>query len=113
MVRSMLDYASIIWSSYLQKNIQALESVQRRSTRIVLNNTHPMIVYLTCLLIFIGAFLLTEKEQRLLIDIVDNSLLTPSPCNHSTRGHPKRFLQLPAIINAYSIFFQVMKLFIQ
>ena len=36
-VRSILDYASIIWSPYTQKSIQAVESVQRRSARFVLN----------------------------------------------------------------------------
>jgi len=41
MVRSILNYASIVWSPYTQKNIQALESVQRRSARFVFNNYSP------------------------------------------------------------------------
>jgi len=41
MVRSILDYASIVWSPYTQKNVQALESVQRRSARFVFNNYSP------------------------------------------------------------------------
>ena len=38
MIRSILDCASILWSPYTQKNTQALESVQRRSARFVLDN---------------------------------------------------------------------------
>ena len=41
MVRSILDYASIVWSPYKQKNIQALESVQKRSARFVFNYYSP------------------------------------------------------------------------
>ena len=41
MARSVFDYPSIIWSLYMQKNIQALESLQRRSARFVFNNYSP------------------------------------------------------------------------
>ena len=42
MVRSILDYASTIWSPYTQKkSIQTLESVQRRSARFVFNDYSP------------------------------------------------------------------------
>ena len=41
LIRSILDYASVIWSPYTQKNIQAVESVQRRSARFVTNNYSP------------------------------------------------------------------------
>ena len=37
-----------------------------------------------------------------IVDINADDLLPPCPCIHSTRGHSKRFLQLPARTNAYS-----------
>ena len=33
MVRSVLEYGNAVWSPYLQKNIQAIEDVQRKFTR--------------------------------------------------------------------------------
>ena len=41
LIRSILDYASIIWSPYTQKNIQSVESVQRMAARFVTNNYSP------------------------------------------------------------------------
>ena len=38
LVRSILDYASIVWDPYLQKDIDKLEGVQRRAARFVCNN---------------------------------------------------------------------------
>ena len=38
MIQPIIEYASTIWAPYLQKYILKLESVQRRSTRFVLND---------------------------------------------------------------------------
>jgi len=38
LVRSILDYASIVWDPYLHKDIDKLEGVQRRAARFVCNN---------------------------------------------------------------------------
>ena len=35
MVRSHLDYYSSVWSSYMKKDIEALEKVQKRATKIL------------------------------------------------------------------------------
>ena len=35
MVRSHLDYCSSVWSPYMKKNIEALEKVQKRATKIL------------------------------------------------------------------------------
>ena len=40
LIRSVLDYASTIWDPYLVKDINRLESVQRRAARFVCNNYH-------------------------------------------------------------------------
>ena len=39
-----------------------------------------------------------------LVDINADTLLPPHPCNHSTHGHPNKFLQLLARVNAYANF---------
>ena len=38
MVRSTLEYATTVWDPYLQKDIKAVEQVQRRAARYVLND---------------------------------------------------------------------------
>jgi len=38
MVRSVLEYASPVWSPSAENNISKLEMVQRRATRFVLND---------------------------------------------------------------------------
>ena len=112
MVRSILDYASAIWSPYTQKNIQTLESVQRRSARFVFNDYSPY-NSVSNMLTNLGWSPLADRrnEHRLImlfkiihhiVDINADVLLPACPCTHSTCGHSKRFLQLPARTNAYS-----------
>ena len=38
LVRSVLDYSSTVWDPYLQKDIDCLESIQRRAARFVYND---------------------------------------------------------------------------
>ena len=70
-------------------------------------------MYPTCLLILAGVLLLIGEMNiarlimlfKIILHIVDinaDDLLPPRPCIHSTGGHSKRFLQLPARTNAYS-----------
>jgi len=40
MVRPILDYAYIVWSPYIQVNIQKLEMVQRRAARFIIVNNY-------------------------------------------------------------------------
>ena len=42
LVRSQLDYASTVWSPWLNKDKLELEKVQRRAARFVCNNYDPM-----------------------------------------------------------------------
>ena len=37
MVRPILEYASIVWSPYHNKDIQRIEAVQRRAARFIVN----------------------------------------------------------------------------
>ena len=93
-------WLSIFWLPYTQKNIQALESVQRRSARFVFNNCSPY----DSVFAKLGWSSLAERQNEhtlimlihRLIDINIDSLLPPCPCNHCTCGLPNRFWQLPA-----------------
>ena len=38
LVRSVLDYASIVWDPYLKKDIDKIEGIQRRAARFVMND---------------------------------------------------------------------------
>ena len=42
LVRSILEYGSIVWDPYLQHDIQSLESVQRRAARFILSDYKTM-----------------------------------------------------------------------
>ena len=111
LIRSILDYASIIWSPYTQKNIQSVESAQRRAARFVTNNYSPY-TSVTNMLTDLGWKPLSYRRNELrllmfykivhhLVDINVDTLLTPLPPMHTTRGHDERFLQLSTRINTY------------
>ena len=104
-------YASIIWFPYTQKNIQLIESVQRRAARFVTND-YSSSTSVTNLLSDLGWKPLSHRRNKLrllmfykiiqhLININTDSLLIPKPSIHITRGHDMRFLQPSTRINAY------------
>ena len=112
LIRFIQDYASIIWSSYTQKNIQLIESVQRRAARFVANDysssTIVLPIYYQTLA---GSHLRSHRRNELrllmfykiiehLVDINTDSLLIPKLSIHIIRGHDMRFLQLSTRINA-------------
>ena len=117
-IRSILDYASTVWSPYTQKNSQAVESVQRRSARFVTNNFSPY-TSVTNILTNFGWKPLSDRRNELrllmfykvvhhLVDINADNLLLPQSSTHTTHGHDERFLQLPTRVNAYfHLFFLV------
>jgi len=64
MVRSTLDYASIIWSPHTCRKIFKLWNLFKGSLPdLYLTTTRPMIVYLTCFLILVGAPLQTDEKS--------------------------------------------------
>ena len=116
LIRSILDYASIIWSPYTQKNIQLIESVQRRAARFVAND-YSSSTSVTNLLSDLCWKPLSHRRNELrllmfykiiqhLVDINADSLLIPKPSIYIIRGHDMIFLQLPTKINAYLYFFK-------
>ena len=38
MVRSILEYGSIVWDPYLQRDVQRIEKVQRRAARFIVSD---------------------------------------------------------------------------
>ena len=112
-VDPILDYASVVWSPYLAKHINQLESVQRYWARFITSN-----FYKTC---SVSALLWELQLPRLelwrqcavvmcmivngLINVpIHSSLLTPASVN--TRGHFNRFCQLSTrILGFYHSFF--------
>ena len=99
MVRSIIEYASIVWSPYTQRSIQITESIQRRSARFILlgwNTRGHRCKELRLLMLY--------KIMHHLVDINADDLLPPRPQYQSTRGHSERFSQLQTRVNAYLIF---------
>ena len=98
LIRLILDYASVVWDSFTEENIQRLEMVQRRAARMVFSDYRltssisPMLQQLQWP---------TLQEQRaqakicMMYRIVYN--LVDIPASHlmptiSVRGHSMRFL---------------------
>ena len=40
LIRPRLEYGVVVWAPYLQKNIEAIEAVQRRATRFIPSIKH-------------------------------------------------------------------------
>jgi len=111
MVKPVLEYASIIWSPYTQKNVDLVEAVQRRSARFIFNK-YSQYSSVTEMLNKLRFKTLADRRNDLkltmlykivneLVDIDTRDILSPRPSTHDTRGHYLRFLQLPTRINAY------------
>ena len=111
MIRPILEYASAIWSPYIQMNVDLVEAVQRRSVRFIFNNYSPY-ASVTETLERIDFKTLAERrnETKLiylykiannLIEINTDDILFPRPPIHNTRGHQPRFLPPPNRINSY------------
>ena len=64
LVRSNLEYCSVVWSPYTKRNVdKLLERVQRRATKLILNNDDPYDIHLKKL------NLMSLEKRRLLTDV--------------------------------------------
>ena len=109
MIRPILEYSSTVWSPYTNKNITLLESVQRRAARFV-TNTYDRMSSVTSLLQELGWPSLYQRRKIakaiMLYKILHNMVAIPIkhykvPITVYTIGHPQRFQQVAAHINAY------------
>ena len=101
----------MVWDPYTQKDILAIESVQRRYARFVYNNyssyasvtnmlqnlNWPPLAHCRNQLKAITMF----KIMHQLIDIPADTILIPALSNYSLRGHSMRLLQRNTRVNSY------------
>ena len=111
LIKPILEYACVVWDPYTQKDILAIESVQRRCARFVYNNyssyasvtnmlqnlNWPPLAHCRHQLKAITMF----KIMHHLIDIPADTILIPAPSNYSLRGHSMRLLQPNTRVNSY------------
>ena len=109
MVRPILEYSSTVWSPHTEKNINLIESVQRRAARFV-TNTYDRMSSVTSLLHGLGWPSLKQRREIakaiMLYKILHNRVAVPfsyysTPISVHTRGHPQRFQQVSAHVNSY------------
>jgi len=95
MVRSNLEYASLIWNPYLQQDIERIEKVQRKAARFISGNYITRDEgFMTTLLQELDLPTLQDrrKENRLrfLFQIVNGSIPSINPEDFLTPRPPKR-----------------------
>ena len=116
LVKPILEYAAIVWSPYIQKDIDKVEQVQRCAARFIFNN-YSYLASISEMLIDLNWATLTHsrREQKAvmlykivhhLVDIPASNYLIPIATSDITRGHHERFLQPSTTINLYlNLFF--------
>ena len=94
LIRPNLEYATVIWNPYLQKNIFLIDNVQRRATKLVSEIAHlpyeqrlrklglPTLNYMRCRTDMIQVYKIFNKID----DIPVDKFFTISESNR-TRGH--------------------------
>ena len=111
LIKPILEYACMVWDPYTQKDILAIESVQRRCARFVYNN-YSSYASVTNMLQNLNWPLLAHCRNQLkaitmfkimhqLIDIPTDTILIPAPSNYSLRGHSMRLLQPNTRVKSY------------
>lgn len=100
LVRPILEYASSVWDPWTKANIDKIETVQRRSARMV-NNNFNKYASVTQMLQELKWPSLRERRARakavIMYRIVNNTIAIPMSLLQATtidrgRGHNKRFL---------------------
>ena len=114
LVRSILEYASIVWAPYTKVNINKVEKIQRQAATFIYNDFSwnssvsnmlhqldlPMLTYCRDKARIIFLYRIFHK----LVDITPpESYLRPN--SRDTCGHPLKFTQLPTSIDAINTLF--------
>ena len=109
MVRPVVEYSSVVWSPFTNKNINLVESVQRRAARFVTGD-YGFMSSVTGMLNSLGWTSLECRREIsrviMLFKILHNetsisSYHLPMPITTCTRGHSYRFRQVSAHLNIY------------
>ena len=112
-IRPILEYASVVWDPHTKKDIQALESVQRRAARYVCSD-YGRTSSVTAMLNRLGWPNLQQRRRDakavMTYRIVNNLVASPSETFlikgvNQTRGHGIRFLQPHTRVQAYQYSF--------
>jgi len=120
MVRPILEYSSVVWSSFTNSNIHKVEMVQRRAARFITHNCSPR-VSVTEMLKNLNLPSLEERRNSLklvmMYKILHNFVQVESrahviPTQSHTRGLNQRFLQPQSTVDAhlYSFYQSTIKL---
>ena len=111
MIKPIVEYACTIWAPHTQKDIAAIESVQRRAARFVCNN-YSSFTSVNALLSYLQWPTLEHCRNQLkaltmfkivhnLIDVPSNTLLKPATSDHYTRGHTAKFQRPFTRVDSY------------
>ena len=111
LIRPHLEYACQVWSPYTNKNINLLESIQRRASRWIYSKWNPLLCTWTKSSDECIAKLTLERRRQYLSVVTAHNIIHHRTCIHSpnyfqfnttvTRGHPLT-LNLPtSTINAF------------
>ena len=110
LVRSILEYASIVWAPYTQLNINKVEKIQRQAARFIYNDfswNSSISNMLHQLDLSILAYCGDRARIIFLYTIIHKLVdMTPPESylrsnSRDTCGHPLKFTQLPTSIDAY------------
>ena len=108
LIKPILEYACVVWDPYAQKDILAIESVQRRCARFVYNN-YSSYASVTNMLQNLNwphcrnqlKAITMFKIMHQLIDIPTDTILIPAPSSYSLRGYSMKLLQPNTRVNSY------------
>ena len=110
LVRSQLEYASVIWDPHKQNQIDQLEKIQRRAVRFVCGN-YTRDASVTTMREQIGLPTIEERRKRarliMFYKIINNHIAIPIPDyikqrTRSTRSsHHQRFMRLSTSMDTY------------
>jgi len=110
-IKPILEYACVVWDPYKQKDILAIESVQRRCARFVCNN-YSSYASVTNMLQNLNWPSLASSRHQLkaialfkimhqLVVIPTDTILQPAPSSYHLRGHSMKLAQPSARVDVY------------
>ena len=107
MIRSVVEYASPVWSPSTEHNISKLEMVQRRAARFVMNDFSGY-SSVSRMISQLGLPLLKQRRDKakvsMMYKILNNLVFMDHDLNFKTSqtpGHPFRLTTSSTRINAY------------
>ena len=119
MVKSIKEYAAVVWEPHTKRDIDMIEGTQQQAARFVTSNYSRYASVMQMLTDLnwptlarcrdeLKAIMMFKIINRHLVDIPANLFLTPISTVHSTRGHNNmRFMQPMTRIDSYMYSFSL------